>query len=353
HAAATLYHQVNTYNVLRMAGVLLEQRPDLDGGQAARYAALADRLQETLATRFVDQQGRIYSLHVQYADGSEEWRPWGMGCDHWEHGWAVSQGPFYPVPGLQLASARLALDTWEDDKAYGYCPWNVLARSVFEHGLPSDDWAALLSDEVQEALQQSRRYPMAGALTEYHGAVESWRGLPFSAGSFRNSCAAQLLQAQAQGLAVRGGRQVQAIRDFRYRLSRIDVQASGDEEGVADYSLGGTSIRGSLLIPEELLVPGGNKLCIRRGPAAAACRIHGGDCRLLHYRETVTGCTAELRSAVPIQLRIQSLDHGRITIASTDGAPATPHREDLPGTDLSLLHIPAGTWQLRLDWGGA
>jgi hypothetical protein len=350
HAAATLYHQVNTYNVLRIAGILLAERPDIDPGVATRYNDLAERLQQSLTSQFVAKDGQIYSLFVRYADGSEEWRPWSMGCDHWEHGWAVSQGPFYPVPGLQLTSARLALATWASHKPYGYCPWNVLTRSAFEHGASSQAVADYLHDEIEDAQHCPKKYPMAGALTEYHRAVESWRGLPFSAGSFRNVCASQLLQAQAQGLAVRGGLMLQRIEDFRYRLSRIDVRAEGEAEGVSAYTINGVCIRGSLLIPEERFQAGANQIVIQRGEATVRCRIHGSDARLVRYHEDEQGCQAHFHSAVPMQVRIQQIDAGSVQLRDDQGQCIQTKREDLADTDLSILHLPAGRVTLQLGW---
>ncbi|NRA40653.1 MAG: hypothetical protein HRU15_21085, partial [Planctomycetes bacterium] len=179
----SLYHQINTYNVLMIMIVAMKQRPDLDQSCIDHYQNIADKIQRTLREKFIID-GQLSSMFLRYDDGSEEWVPFGLGCDYWEHAWAVSQGPFFPVPDLQLASARLVMETWADYRAaYGYCPWNVLARSLSEYGLDSATYKTRLSDQIQEAEQCSQKYPMAGALTEYHGGVEGWRALPFSAGS--------------------------------------------------------------------------------------------------------------------------------------------------------------------------
>jgi hypothetical protein len=45
------------------------------------------------------------------------------------------------------------------------------------------------------------KYPLRGALTEYQKDIESWRGLPFSAGSFLFALAGSLLQSLPAGLS--------------------------------------------------------------------------------------------------------------------------------------------------------
>ncbi len=348
----SLYHQVNVYNVLLMARCLLAQRPDLGAGRKERYRDIARKLAKTLSSKFVAPDKQLYSLCMTYRDGSEEWIPWGPDCDHWEHAWAVSQGPFFPVPAKQLSGARLAVATWEDYKSYGYCPWNVLARSLAEHGMSSEDYAAMLKDEISEAMLLTEKYPLRGALTEYHGQTESWRGLPFSAGSLIVSNASQLLQTQALGLTVRGGSCVDQLENFQWRLSRIDAEAEGKTTGVTEYELNGACVKACLQIPERLLIPGRNKLKIKRGNAAVPVRIYSSDAALVGYTENSTSLTADFDSPVEKTISIERLENAESSrIFSADGKELDFANTTLPDTPLSALHCPhPGRIRIELKW---
>ena len=335
----SLYHQVNTYNVLSMLGILLAQRPDLDSALAERFAQICADIQNSLRTVFCDEQNQLYSMYVRYDDGSDAWIPFGIGCDYWEHAWAVSQGPFFPVPDLQLKSARLVVDTWASYKPYGYCPWNVLARSLSEYGLETDRYAALLQTEIEEALHCPQKYPMAGALTEYAGAIEGWRALPFSAGSFLNSTAGQLLQSQAQGLCVRSGAAITAIENFRYRLSRIQVQSSGTQNKLAEYSLNDQTIRFSLQLAENLLLPGNNYVQVTRGDRPTFPRLFGSNAELLMYTESEHAAEMIFHSTIAMDLSFEQFDAERVRICDANGKALAFETTEMPESLISIVHV--------------
>ncbi|MFP4379723.1 MAG: hypothetical protein ACLFUS_04390 [Candidatus Sumerlaeia bacterium] len=352
---ASLYHQVNTYNVLCMIRCLLSQRPDLDGTRSKRYGAIADRLAKNLREKFSNDEGEMYSLYLTYADGSDEWRLFGPNVDFWEHAWAVSQGPFFPVPDLQLASAKLVTDKWlKVTQGYGYCPWNTLARTLFEHGLSSGDYADMLKDEIGEALTHTRKYPMYGALTEYWGKPESWRGLPFSAGSFMVTTASQLLQSLAMGLAVRGGKNVNEIAGFQYRLSRIDVHAEGEDDGVREYRLNGEAIQCSLQLPESKLHAGKNVLKIKRGPAKLPCRILGSDAELIDICEEANSFHARFRSPIGMQIKIENIEAASAISATESSGKSVEFTQCMiDGTGIGVLQFArGGEILLNVEWDG-
>ncbi len=344
----SLYHQVNTFNVLSMLRILLAQRPDLDDGLSEQFAVICQHIQQSLRSIFCDKNQQLYSMYVRYDDGSDEWVPFGYGCDYWEHAWAVSQGPFFPVPDLQLQSARLIIDTWGNYKPYGYCPWNVLARSLSEYGLDKDAYADLFTDEIKEALHCPEKYPMAGALTEYYGATESWRALPFSAGSFINSTASQLLQSQAQGLAVRGGCAISNIENFQYRLARIHVNSSGDQNVVANYTLNDQDIRFSLQLPENLLRTGTNTIQLERGSAPQHPRLHGSNAELIMYNELEKSATLQLSSAIDMELCVENYDTERMTFNDANNQSIAPQITEMPDTPYTMLSI-SGHPQVKVE----
>ncbi len=334
----SLYHQVNTYNVLMMIEALLAQRPELKDERLERYSAVRAQLVDSLGTKFRQGEHDLYSMYIVFADGSDKWRPFGLGCDYWEHGWAVSQGPFFPLPELQLPNARTVVDTWDTVHHHGFCPWNKLARTLAEHGLDSASYKEMLQSEVDDAVMLSKRYCMPGALTEYFGAPEGWRGLPFSAGSFTVSAVSQLLQPQAMGLAVRGGRNLSAIREFQYKLSRINVSAEGDGDEVADWTLNGRTITASLQLPQDLLRPGMNELMIRRGPPAASCRIHGSEAELVSLTQSENGFVAQFRSPLTKQIKLQGKAKS-IIARDAEGKELEVAESTIPETDITVLRI--------------
>ena len=88
------------YNVLLITSILLKERCDIDNGRSDRYLEIASKLKEKLKTDFVDPEGFLFAYFAVYTDGSKEWVSFKEGVDYWEYGWAVSLGPFYPVPVL-------------------------------------------------------------------------------------------------------------------------------------------------------------------------------------------------------------------------------------------------------------
>ena len=315
----------------------MEVQPACARGELRLAADLTVRTRELLGL----PDGTLAAMILRYQDGSDERVPFGRGCDYWETAWAVSQGPFLPWPDLQLATAALIRRDWSSYHAYGFCPWNCLARTLHEHGrLPAGGWRAMLDQQLREALQLTTKYPMPGALTEYAGAPESWRGLPFSAGSLMASACAQLLRALPQGVAVRGGSAIDAVGGWRWRLSRLDATASGAGEEVAAWTIEGERFTRCQQVPEDRLRAGGHAVAIVRGVAPAHACIQGSDAQLLSCREAADGCTATFRSAVPMQVTVRHLG-----VWSADAAGT---RLDLPDTEIAVLSLPAGTVTLRL-----
>jgi hypothetical protein len=347
----SLYHQVNTANVLRMMQVLLAERPDLDGGRTARWATLGERLEAAVRRDFTRPDGVLRNHLVVFQDGAEAWSDFGEG-DFWEPSWAVSQGPFLPLPAAQLATSRHIVATWPGLRGYGFCPWNTLARMLAEHGLDDAGWNRHLDDELAEARQLTAKYPKPGALTEYRGAPEGWRGLPFSAGSLMAATAARLLSALPQGLAVRAGGTVRRIGDYRWRLARLAAVVAGEGPAVAGWSIDGRPVRGSLQIPEGWLKAGANAIAVQAGADPGLCRLWRSDARLLDLREEDGRCRLEFASVLPMQLVFEHLEAARdLRLIGADGRELTARREDLPGTAQTVLTVAGHGGRVMATWG--
>lgn len=339
----TLYYNVNTYNVLLMANVLLGQRAELDGGRSQRYGAIAELIQESLQTQFATPEGELYSDIADFTDGTTEKMPFGLGCDYWEHSWAVSLGPFFPVPELQLRSARRVQATWASYRGYGFCPWNILARTLREHGLPTAQYSEMLAEEVADALALTNKYPMPGALTEYQKAPEGWRGLPFSAGSLFFSVASNLVQSLPLGIAVRAGELVDSIENFRFRLAAIEARVTGAGEAVGTWTLNGTAVEGTLQVPEGLLRSGTNRIEVKRSASAPGLRLRSSSAALLEVTATARKIHYEFSSVVPTQLVFECFD-GAASLRATNAKGKTLAHETRPldDTGLTLVTLQPG-----------
>ncbi len=311
---ASFYHQVNTYNVLRMLECLAAIEGSNDAKEtASRFGKRADALRESLRLRFVDASGIPFSLWAFYTDGSEEKVAYNPKIiDNWEYSWAQAQGPFYPLPEAQRKGALAVFRQWPlmQDRSYGLCPWNVLNRFLFrERLLSSAEADNALRDQVAEALTLCEKYPMVGALHEDHRNTQNHRGLPFSAGSFVVALTGRLLLPLAQGLAISTGGLSRSLRGFRYRLASIDVDLHGTGQHIAEWSLNGERFSKSLQIPESALLSGRNQLTISltESPKELSARLVFSDAQLLYCQESAQQTLWRFQSAVSAEIVFDSV----------------------------------------------
>jgi hypothetical protein len=336
----SLYQNVNMYNGLRMAQVLMSSKdPEAYAQRDARYDQLCSRLGQRISEDFVNDNGRYRALLFHYEDGTEEWRDFSAGSDCWEYAWAVSAGPFYLDQAVSVRSTRNALDQWPGIRNYGYCPWNFLARMAREHGLESRDYRKLLDQQVREAATPTAKYPMAPLVTENQNAVESWRGLPFGIGSLVLSVGSLLIQQLPQGIAARGAESVERIDNFSYKTARIQAKAEAEGDAVAQVRLNGRPLEGSLQLPESWLRAGRNELTILRGPTPDIPRLYSSDAICLNVVHTAQGVEILLQSPFEIQAVVEGVSSESQVTVSQEGRIADPEMTDLPETARKLLRI--------------
>ncbi len=340
-AAYSLYHNVNLYNCLRMAQALAVASGRYELAEPAeRYGLLAGQIAETLAKRFINDEGHYYSCWVEYDDASRSWVPFETG-DYWEYAWAVSAGPFLPDPVTSLASARMALQRWPGVRSYGYCPWCFLARSAREYGLDSAGYRALLDEQITDALRLTQRYPMAGLLTEYQTAHEGWRGLPFGTGALVQSTCGLLLQPLPMGVAVRASDLAERLENFVYRTARLDVEAAGTGDTVAGVLLNGQPLTGSLQLPASRLRTGRNRLDVTRGAAFEGFRLYSSTAELRDLVETDTEWTFHFHSPAEAQLVLDTAEAVDLLAADATGRQLPVETRPFDGTDKTLATIDA------------
>jgi hypothetical protein len=277
----SLYNQVNTYNLLLMANVLLAANPSMDNGRSVYFNTLAMELKETIKSKFVNPSGNLYSGFELHSDGSEKWIPFGKDCDYWETAWANSLGPYYPVPEVQLSSAAEIKNDWEKFRNYGYCPWNTLSRYLYEYGLSSVDYEKMLSEQVKDALTLTKRFPMKGAVTEYQKETNGWRALPFQIGALYYSLSSQIIQNMPMGIGIRASNFVDSIQNYRFRLAVINARQHGVGDVVASYTLNGRELPYSLQLPTNRLRNGVNTIEIVRGNRSGNFRLYSSTAELL------------------------------------------------------------------------
>jgi hypothetical protein len=315
-----------------MAQVLIDAvAPEALADRSRRYGQLADDLARRIDADFVNEHGRYKALKFVYEDGSQEWREFSSGSDCWEYAWAVSAGPFFPDPVKALASSRLAVEKWPTIRSYGYCPWNFLARMLKEHGLDSAGYRQLLDQQIREARMKTDKYPMAPLVTEYQGAVESWRGLPFGIGSLVMSVGSLLIQPLAQGIAARASTLVDRIDRFCYKTARIDARAQGEGEVVTEAILNDRPLAGSLQIPESLLRTGRNHLEIRRGQGFDGVRLYASDAALL----AVSTDADKLRFELTSPMEIQAIFDGQLGSTQIDARDAVGEPNHVQCTEMT------------------
>lgn len=338
--SASYYNQVNTYNLLLMANILLEQRPDLKTTRTSRYSDIAKRLKQTMTTRFVDdKQGIYYENYFIYANNSTEWIP--LGDNPWEYSWAQSLGPFFPSIPLSVKSSKAIHKQWGALNKYGFCPWNTIAHKLYEYGMSSKDFEQMLMPEMEEALMLTERYPMPGALTEYKGQVESWRGLPFSAGSLFFAMSGQMLQSLPMGIAVRASSNVDRIDNFYYRLSKIDARASGQGDLVKSYTFNGQAIDHTLQIPTRYLLPGSNKLELTRCEAYEDFRLYRSSCELIDVEVEDKTVRYVMRSPVDVQMVFENFPQAQsVTIKNQQNGTVSFQTEAIAKTNKTVLECP-------------
>ncbi len=340
-SAASLYNMVNTYNLLKMAVIMLSQSQEPDTGRAMRYEDIARAIQSTIITKFVSPKGYLYSEYILYDDGSDFWQPFAKGADYWEYTWAVSTGPFFPTLDLQLKSARMVPAVWPKIRSYGYCPWNTLSRMLYEFGMSSKEYKEMLSDEVSEAVMLTNKYPMKGALTEYNTAIESWRGLPFSASSFFFTISAQILQSLPMGIAVRASLNVDTIENFQFRLSYFDAIAVGKGDVPGSWKLNGQEMPYCLQIPESKMRFGRNKIVISRTEINEQFRLYSSSAQLLDYKVNHDSVHYEFYSPVDTDVVFENITEGELIVIDEQGKPVLFTSKPLVNTGMTQLQIPA------------
>ena len=333
----SVYHNVNAYNVFRMMEVLLAEAPQADAGAAGRYGALADQLEEVLRTRFVDPaDGCYFSDYVVYTDGSTEWLRF-EDADYWEYTWAVSAGPFHPGLATALHSAQAVRRKWPEVRPYGYCPWNTLAGQLHDFGMPTAEFRAMLDDELREALMVTRRYPMPGALTEYHGNPEGWRALPFSAATLLNAVGSLMLRGLPAGVAVRASTLVDGVTDYVFRAARITVLAEGEGEGVAGATVNGVPLAGTLQLPEAMLRTGRNEVHVMRGAYDGGPRLHSSSARLFAVESGGGRTSYRMASPTRADLVFERLGDHKVEATDAAGQPIQLTRQGIEGTGLTVV----------------
>ncbi len=354
--ACSLYQNMNMYNALRIAQLLIEESGDPALGERSRlYAALAARLESALRDKFVNEKGCYRSVYTVHTDGTSAWHDFAPLNDFWEYAWAVSACPFVPDPAISLASARMITEVWPTVASYGYCPWNFLLRTLKEYGLSSDEYRGLLDQQVKEALLLTRRFPMAGLVTEYQGAVEGWRGLPFQIGSLNLSVCSQLLQPLARGLALRAGDLVDEVANFHVGDSRLHLTATGKGDVVAKAVIHGRELGATLQIPEDQLRRGPNRIEVLRGSSFQGLRLYASDARLRHCDAGERHYQYELHSPFAAQLLFEGWqDAVRVTAKNAQGQELPFRVEAVHGTSLTLLRVESnGEFTVGLDIRGS
>lgn len=351
---ASLYNQVNTYNIMMMASDLLSQNPQLDKGRKQNYLNIAQEIKESISAKYYDKPNDCLLSSIEYyTDGTEGKLSFSTDDNPWEGSWANAIGPYFPAPDLQLKTVRFIYKTWPKitKQGYGYCPWNTLSKVLTEYGMPSEEYETMLSAEVKDALTLSAKYPMPGGLTEYNRQIESWRALPFSAGSLFFSMGAQMIASVPEGIAIRASNKVDSIRNFRYKLSTLNANASGNGDIVRYYILNSDTIFSSLQIPENKLLPGMNTIQVFRGNDSENFRLFSSTAQLLNMKESKSLAEYQFRTNVPWQLQFEQIGKAiKISVTDSKSKSINFTRTNINNGKQALLEgIQTGVFVVRIE----
>lgn len=307
-ASASFYNNVNTWNILKMAEVLLEQKPELKSEYLPKILGIEKVLKESLTTNFVNKElGVFYQGNVTYKDGTDEWYP--VDDNPWEFSWAQTLGPYFPDLEMSVKTTKYIKDSWGDsDRGYGYSPWNCLANKLYEFGMTSTEYEKMLSVQIKEALMLTKKYPMPGALSEYKGHVESWRALPFSAGTFFFSLSAHCLQSLPMGIAVRASNKMDTVKNFQYRLSKFQYTANGDGDKVETFRLNDNEIKYTLQLPVSVMLPGNNVIEVKRGQANEEFRLYSSTASLQKIDQRDNTLTYHFNNPIESEFLFENYD---------------------------------------------
>lgn len=338
-SSSTFYNNVNTWNLLKMMDVILDQRDEFQSPFAERYRKIAGELKSSMAANFVNKQKQIYYRALfYYDDGSTEWVD--IGNNPWELSWAQSLGPYFPDLNLSIRTARAIKEEWGSMNRYGYCPWNCVANKLYEFGMSSNEYEKMLSPEIRDALMLTEKYPMPGGLTEYYGNSNSWRALPFSAGSFFFSISGQNLQSLPMGIAVRASNKVDSISGFQFRLSTIHAKSEGKGDAVDHYSINGVNIEYSLQIPSSKLKAGKNDIEIHRTGNYRGFRLFSSTAilsDLVIYNNTIY---YEFSNPIESELVFENIDQAKeIEITDDQGTLLEWESEKIGKSNKSNIYV--------------
>ncbi len=352
-SSASLYNQINTYNIMMMASELLSQRSDLDKGRSAKYLAIANDVKSALNTVFFDKKNDcLYSGIEYFVDGTEEKLSFEQDVNPWEGSWATAIGPFFPVPDLQLKTARFIYKTWPviTKQGYGYCPWNTVSKVLTEYGMSSTEYETMLSAEIKDANTLSVKYPMPGGLTEYNRQLESWRALPFSAGSLFFSMASQMISSLPNGLAVRASNKVDSLLNFRYKLSTIQGVAKGNGDVVNAYIFNGDTIDNSLQLPESKLKSGNNYLTVIRGQQNETFRLFSSSVQLMNLSKNQNSLHYSFTGTIPAQIYLENAEKAdAIELKDATGKAIEFTKVNINNNKTTLLEFyPKGDFSLNV-----
>lgn len=310
----SLYNNVNTYNALLMASILLGELNPRGCEKIEKYVEISIKIKNKINKQWIDEEGYLYSSYNRYTDGTYSWCPFGERGDYWEHAWATSLGPFFPAPTLQLKTARMILERWPQEKEYGFTPWNTMLRFARDLGMNDQDYASLLQPEIDDAMTVSNRYPMQCALGEYSDSInnearmfQAWRALPFTAGSLFYSVTSLIVHSLPMGIAVRGSGLIDKVKKYYFQTACIDVHASGEGEYVGAVFVNGRPLVGTLQIPSSWLRTGSNSIDLERSWKYDKSTLVGSTAELIDVCQDEDDLRFTMRSTIPTQFFVAGL----------------------------------------------
>ena len=241
------------------------------GDKAGGYLAKAEQLADKMRVFYKDGQALPEYGFLRTESGELVMaRPYGLDID--DYMWALCLPPFYAEDGERLLAARrVLLDKITEGSRFMQSYFAVLRVNDSEV-VGEDILLDRIANVIPENVRPGKYLPMPYSMVEmthipdgdqYHDV----RPYYLAAGTWYGAVAGLALQRLPFGISVRGTRELEGLKNYAYKKSLIDVDLTG-QGAIRRITVNDKELKASYQVPEDLLVPGKNRIEVQMGAEA-------------------------------------------------------------------------------------